>query len=113
VFARLGATVAALVATWFGAGCRALVLDGDGLTGAAHLLPALRELRAAGVRVALRATDADWWSSADATDLLAVLDGWVTDGRPLADQLAEIADELDVTPAQLVLAGTGPAQAPP
>ncbi|MEV4387610.1 hypothetical protein AB0J68_18150, partial [Micromonospora sp. NPDC049580] len=113
VFARLGATAAALVAAGFGAGCRALVLDGDGLTGAAHLLPALRELRAAGVRVALRATGADWWSSADATDLLAVLDGWVTDERPLADQLAEIADELDVAPAQLVLAGTGPTQAPP
>ncbi|MET8364889.1 hypothetical protein ABZU53_15150 [Micromonospora sp. NPDC005194] len=113
VFARLGATAAALVAAGFGAGCRALVLDGDGLTGAAHLLPALRELRAAGVRVALRATGADWWSSADATDLLAVLDGWVTDERPLADQLAEIADELDVALAQLVLAGTGPTQAPP
>ncbi|MEU4335358.1 hypothetical protein AB0F59_12065 [Micromonospora lupini] len=114
VFARLGATTAALVGWWFGAGCRALVLDGDGLAGGAvHLLPALRDLRAAGVRVALRATGVDWWSSADATDLLSVLDGWVTDDRPLADQLAEIADELDVAPAQLVLAGTGPAQSPP
>ncbi|MFG1654544.1 hypothetical protein ACGFIE_31895 [Micromonospora sp. NPDC049275] len=114
VFARLGAATAALVAWWFGAGCRALVLDGDGLAGGAvHLLPALRDLREAGVRVALRATGVDWWSSADATDLLSVLDGWVTDDRPLADQLAEIADELDVAPAQLVLAGTGPAQSPP
>lgn len=107
VFARLGATAATLVASWFGTGCRALVVDGDGLTGAAHLLPALVELRASGVRVALRASGDDWWSSGDAVDLLGVLDGWVTDDRPLADQVAEIAEALDVVPAQLVLAGAG------
>ncbi|WP_435209173.1 hypothetical protein [Micromonospora sp. bgisy143] len=107
VFARLGATAAALVGTGFGTGCRALVVDADGLTGAAHLLPALRELRATGVRVALRATGDDWWSNGDAVDLLSVLDGWVTDDRPPADQLAEIAAELDVVPAQLVLTGLG------
>ncbi|MFY1616003.1 hypothetical protein [Micromonospora sp. WMMD736] len=111
VFARLGATAAALVAAWFGTGCRALVVDGDGLTGAAHLLPAVRELRAAGVRVALRSTGDDWWSNGDAVDLLGVLDGWVTDDRPLDDQLAEIAAELDVVPAQLVLVGVSQGEA--
>ncbi|MEU0546635.1 hypothetical protein [Micromonospora sp. NPDC005979] len=110
VFARLGATAATLVASWFGAGCRALVVDGDGLTGAAHLLPALRELRAAGVRVALRATGDGCWSDGDAVDLLSVLDGWVTDDRPIGEQLADIAAELDVAPAQIVLAGVGAAQ---
>ncbi|MET8118322.1 hypothetical protein [Micromonospora sp. NPDC005189] len=113
VFARLGAAAAALVGCFFGAGCQALVLDGDGLTGAARLLPALRELRAAGGRVALRASGADYWSTADGADLLPVLDGWVTDDRPMAEQLAEIAGELDITPAQLVLAGTGDAEAAP
>ncbi|MGV9214012.1 hypothetical protein ACTFTM_19325 [Micromonospora sp. RB23] len=113
VFARLGATAAALVGAGFGASCRALVVDGDGLTGAAHLLPALRELRAAGVRVALRATGDEWWSHGDAVDLLSVLDGWVTDDRPLADQLAEVAAELDLVPAQIVLTGVGAAQPPP
>ncbi|MGC4853744.1 hypothetical protein ACLQ24_10150 [Micromonospora sp. DT4] len=113
VFARLGATAAALVASWFGASCRALVVDGDGLTGAAHLLPALRELRAAGVRVALRATGVGWWSDGDAADLLSVLDGWVTDARPIDEQLAEIAAELHVAPAQIVLAGVGAAHLVP
>ncbi|MGC4772129.1 hypothetical protein ACLQ25_24550 [Micromonospora sp. DT44] len=113
VFARLGATAATLVASWFGAGCRALVVDGDGLTGAAHLLPALRELRAAGVRVALRATGEGCWSDGDAVDLLSVLDGWVTDDRPLGEQLAEIAAELDVAPAQIVLTGVSAAQFEP
>ncbi|MET8280363.1 hypothetical protein [Micromonospora sp. NPDC005174] len=113
VFARLGATAATLVALWFGAACRALVVDGDGLTGAAHLLPALRELRAAGVRVALRATGDGCWSNGDAVDLLSVLDGWVTDARPIDEQLAEIAAELGVVPAQVVLAGVGAAQLGP
>ncbi|MEV1112382.1 hypothetical protein AB0I95_27620 [Micromonospora sp. NPDC049751] len=113
VFARLGATAATLVASWFGTGCRALVVDGDGLTGAAHLLPALRELRAAGVRVALRATGDGCWSDGDAVDLLGVLDGWVTDDRPIGAQLAEIAEALDVAPAQLVLAGVDAAQLKP
>ncbi|WP_433112732.1 hypothetical protein [Micromonospora sp. CA-246542] len=113
VFARLGASAATLVASWFGAGCRALVVDGDGLTGAAHLLPALRELRAAGVRVALRATGDGCWSDGDAVDLLSVLDGWVTDDRPIGEQLADIAAELDVAPAQIVLAGVDAAQLRP
>ncbi|MFI5928592.1 hypothetical protein ACIA3K_21845 [Micromonospora sp. NPDC051543] len=113
VFARIGVTAAALVASWFGAGCRALVVDGDGLTGAAHLLPALRELRAAGVRVALRATGDGCWSDGDAVDLLSVLDGWVTDDRPIGEQLAEITAELDVAPAQIVLAGVDAAQLKP
>ncbi|MDZ5443042.1 hypothetical protein U2F26_09910 [Micromonospora sp. 4G57] len=107
VFAALGAAAAGLLSCWFGAGRRALVLDGDGLTGAAHLLPALRELRAAGVRLALRAGGAGFWSTADAPELLTVLDGWVTDDRPLPDQLAEIAAELDVPVAQLALTSTG------
>ncbi|MFI6234734.1 hypothetical protein ACIBD9_14340 [Micromonospora sp. NPDC050784] len=110
VFGRLGAAASTLVGVFFGAVCRALVLDGDGLAGAAHLLPALRELREAGVRVALRASGPGCWSTGDAVELLPVLDGWVTDDRPLADQLAEIAAELDVAPNQLVLAGTGPTE---
>ncbi|MEV4118852.1 hypothetical protein [Micromonospora sp. NPDC049645] len=113
VFARLGAAVATLVGGFFGAVCRALVLDGDGLTGAAHLLPALRELRDAGVPVALRASGPGCLSNGDTVDLLPALNGWVTDDRPLADQLAEIAAELDVTTNQLVLAGVGPAEGNP
>lgn len=113
VFGRLGAAASTLVAGFFGAVCRALVLDGDGLTGAAHLLPALRELREAGVRVALRASGPGCWSTGDAVELLPVLDGWVSDDRPLADQLAEIAAEVDVALNQLVLAGAGPADGNP
>ncbi|MCW3841248.1 hypothetical protein ONA70_14185 [Micromonospora yasonensis] len=105
VFAALGAATAGLLRRWYGAGCRALVLDGDTLTDPAPLLPALRELRAAGLRVAARA-GADGWSTVADPELLPLLDGWVVDDRPPVAQLAEIAAELDLAPAHLVLLTT-------
>ncbi|KKK07563.1 hypothetical protein [Micromonospora sp. HK10] len=112
VFAALGATTAGLVRRWYGAAPRALVLDGDALADPAALLPVLRELRAAGLAVTLRAGGPGWWSAEGCPELLPVLDGWATDARPLPAQLAEIAAELDLAPAQLVLVTAAPDAGP-
>ncbi|MFE9692983.1 hypothetical protein [Micromonospora sp. NPDC005806] len=103
VFAALGAAAAELLRRWYGAGCRALVLDGDTLADPTPLLPALRELRAAGLRVALRAGGRGFRPALAGPELLTLLDGWVSDERPVPTQLAEIAAELDLAPAQLAL----------
>ncbi|MEU5943052.1 hypothetical protein ABZ807_28670 [Micromonospora sp. NPDC047548] len=118
VFARLGADTGGLLRSWYGAGCRVLVLDGDGLADAGRagwteLLPVLRELRDTGLRLALHAGGPRCWATvaADCPELLGLLDGWVTDDRPLAAQLTEIAADLDAVPAQLAVVGTGPIEA--
>ncbi|MEV0428679.1 hypothetical protein [Micromonospora sp. NPDC050495] len=112
VFAALGAATAGLLRRWYGAAPRALVLDGDALADPAAPLPVLRELRAAGLAVALRAGGPGWWSAGSCAELLPVLDGWVTDDRPVPAQLAEVAAGLDLAPAQLVLVTTGPDAGP-
>jgi hypothetical protein len=114
LFAHLGAQLVRALRTRYGRGPRAAVVDADsmldGESAAEGLRLSLRELTAAGLQLAVRGSrnsDALWTTLTE--ELPELLDACVVDDRPVAEQLATLAADLDVAAQRLVLLTCDPA----
>ncbi|MEV0728189.1 hypothetical protein [Polymorphospora sp. NPDC050346] len=120
-FAALGCQLRAVLRVRYRGACRAVVLDADTLLwdpdgaprpGASWLAEPLRDLRAAGVRLAVRGgrdPDETWDALATALPRLVEsdLDGWAVDDRPVGAQVRDLAAGLGVDESATVLIGAG------
>ncbi|MFI6996237.1 3-oxoacyl-ACP synthase III family protein [Nocardia sp. NPDC050175] len=114
LFACLATQLARILGTRYGTSCQAVVFDADSVFGAgtATLREPVRELRRAGIRLAVRGAGKPsgvWASVASACpELVAGAETSVVDGRPVAEQLAVIAAALDVPTSRTVLVTADP-----
>lgn len=112
LFARLGGQLARLLAGRYGTGVRAVVLDGDSLSGvpAAALRAPLRALHRSGVRIGLCATDSAVWAglAAHCPELVTHAEAAAIGSRPADARLAEVTAALDVAAGSAVLVTADP-----
>lgn len=112
LFARLGGHLARLLASRYGAGVRAVVLDGDSLSDApaAALRGPLRALHRSGTRIGLCATDPAVWTGLAThwPELVVHAGATAINPGPAATRLAEVATALDVPAGSAVLVTTDP-----
>lgn len=113
LFAQLGTQLARLLATRYGAGIRAVVLDADSLLGgsATTLRGPLRALRRARTRIGLCATDPSVWLALakECPELVEFADAAAIDPGSIEARLAAVATALDVPTRATALVTANPA----